>query len=293
VSLDHPIGLYDSGIGGLSVVREIFRQLPNSPVIYFGDTARVPYGPRPADEILAFNREIARGLVQAGARTLVIACNTSSAIALRILRKEFSVPIVGLIEPGAHAAVAALGDRTGGIAVIATEGTVMNGAYGRAIKALRPTTSVRELACPDLVPLVESGAWDGPDALAIVLRSLAPLLANPPSVLVLGCTHYPHLAPIISRLFGPAVTLVNPALGAAHEAARVHYASSGQRPSHRFMVSGHPESFYQLATKLLPGAIEQVEQVRFGAAASQPQAGLANVSHVSITPLKSAIGLTI
>jgi glutamate racemase len=269
VSLDHPIGLYDSGIGGLSVVREVFRQMPQTPVIYFGDTARVPYGPRLAAEILAFNREIAHGLVQAGARTLVIACNTSSAIALKALQAEISIPIIGLIEPGARAAVAALGDRPGGIAVIATEGTVKNGAYGRAIKAIAPRVAVRELACPDLVPLVESGCWEGPDALEVVARALGPLIKHPPAVLVLGCTHYPHLAPAIAALLGPAVTLVNPALGAVHEASRVHLVASGPRPSHRFLVSGHPEPFYQMATKLLPGMIEQVEQVRFSAPLTQ------------------------
>lgn len=260
-----PIGLYDSGVGGLSVVREVFRQLPAAPVLYYGDTARVPYGPRPAAEILAFNREIVRGLVNAGARSIVIACNTSCAVALQRLRAEFDVPIVGLIEPGAAAAVAAARGRSGGIGVIATEGTVRSGAYKRAIATLAPGLEVREHACPTLVPLVESGNWEGPTAEAVIGEALAPFLQRPPAALVLGCTHYPHLAQAITRQLGPDVVLVNPAAGSVAQAALLQPPASAEvpRPVHRFLVSGDPEPFYKLATRLFPGAIGQVEQVRF------------------------------
>jgi glutamate racemase len=259
--VQRPIGLYDSGIGGLSVVREVFQQLPGEAVLYFGDTARVPYGPRPADEIVAFNREIVQILVRGGAKLIVIACNTSSALALPVVREECPVPVVGLIEPGARAAVAAAGNRPGGIGVIATEGTVRSGAYGRAIAALSPLIPVREVACPALVPLVESGTWQGPEAEATVRRMLAPFIAAPPAALVLGCTHYPLLAPMIASVLGPGVALVNPAALAVAEASAMLEHGPGDRPHHRFLVSGDPEPFFKLATGLFPGAVEQVEQV--------------------------------
>jgi glutamate racemase len=255
-----PLGLYDSGIGGLSVVREVFAQLPGEAVLYFGDTARVPYGPRPAEEIVAFNREIVRMLVAGGAKLIVIACNTSSALALDVVRAECPVPVVGLIEPGARAAVQAAGFRQGGVAVIATEGTVRSGAYGRAIRALSPGMAVRELACPAFVPLVEAGRWDGPEAEAAVREALAPLLAAPPAALVLGCTHYPHLAPVIARVLGPGVALVNPAAMAVAEAAALLSGAGTGKGPHRFLVSGDPEPFYKLAAGMLPGAVTQVEQ---------------------------------
>ncbi|HEY9722956.1 MAG TPA: glutamate racemase [Oscillatoriaceae cyanobacterium] len=251
-----PIGLYDSGIGGLSVVREVFRQLPGESVLYFGDTARVPYGPRPASEILAFNREIVGLLQAAGARLIVVACNTSSALALPSLVGELSVPIVGLIGPGAEAAVA----RGRRIGVIATEGTVRSGAYGKAIRALAPDAEVREVACPPLVPLVESGRWDGPEAEAVVRVCLAPFLADLPDCLVLGCTHYPLLAPLIQRVLGSRVALVDPAARAIEVAARLLGPRATGTPSHRFMVSGEPTPFYESAARLFPGVIASVEQ---------------------------------
>lgn len=253
-----PIGLYDSGIGGLSVVREVFRQLPGESVLYFGDTARVPYGPRPASEILAFNREIVGLLQAAGARLLVVACNTSSALALPQIQSEFDLPIVGLIGPGAEAAVA----RGRRIGVIATEGTVRSGAYGKAIRALAPDATVREVACAPLVPLVESGRWDGPEAEAIVRASLAPFLAEPPDCLVLGCTHYPLLASLIQRVLGPGVALVDPASRAVEAAARLLGPRATGTPAHRFLVSGEPTPFYELAARLFPGVIPAVEQAQ-------------------------------
>jgi glutamate racemase len=257
--MNRPVGLYDSGIGGLSVVREVFRQLPHESVLYFGDTARVPYGARSEAEIIAFNREIVDMLVAAGAKLLLIACNTSSAIALPLLRATCPVPIIGLIGPGAEAAHAA-GRRIG---VIATQGTVRNGAYGRALRELDAAHDVREVACPGLVPLVESGRWQGPEAEAVVAEAIAPFLADPPDALVLGCTHYPHLAPIIQAML-PGVTLVDPAarsVAAAAEALGDTRQLSLAPPTHRFLVSGDPEPFYQLASQLFPGAVAQVEQV--------------------------------
>ena len=258
-----PIALYDSGLGGLSVVREVFARLPGEAVTYFGDTARVPYGPRPAAEILAFNREILDLLVGAGAKLVVIACNTSSALALPALRADCPVPLIGLIDAGAEAAVAAA--RGGEIGVLATEATVRSGAYGRAVAALAPGARVRELACPTLVPLVESGAWTGEGARAIVAAALAPFVEAPPAALVLGCTHYPHLAPLIQALL-PGVALVDPAAGVVARAAAILSAQglrapADARPTHRFLVSGDPEPFGASARALLPGAVAQVHRV--------------------------------
>lgn len=255
-----PIGLYDSGIGGLSVVREVLSQLPHESVLYFGDTARVPYGPRSEEEIVAFNREIIAMQLRAGVKLILIACNTSSALALPVIQAECPVPILGLIRPGAEAAVAA-GRRVG---VIATEGTVRSGAYGRTMRRLQTGVSVQEVACPNLVPLIETGCWEGPEAEAVVREALAPFLAAAPDCLVLGCTHYPHLAPMIARLL-PEVTLVNPAaraVAAAAQALADHGMLASGQPTHRFQVSGDPLPFFKLATQLFPGVIEQVEQVQ-------------------------------
>lgn len=263
-----PIALYDSGLGGLTVVREVLARLPGESVTYFGDTARVPYGPRSAAEILAFNREILAILVAAGAKLVVIACNTSSALALPELRGECPVPLLGLIDAGAEAAVAAA--RGGEIGVIATQATVRSGAYGRAVAAIAGSAVVREVACPTLVPLVESGGWTGEAARAIVAEALAPFLAAPPAALVLGCTHYPHLAPLIRELL-PGVALVDPAAGVVARASAILAAQgllapTDARPSHRFLVSGDPEPFFNSARALLPGVVDQVQQVPLAAA---------------------------
>lgn len=258
--MNRPIGLYDSGIGGLSVVREVFRQLPHESVLYMGDTARVPYGSRSESEILAFNREIVDWLLETGAKAILIACNTSSAMALPMLRASCPVPVIGLIGPGAETALAA-GRRVG---VIATQGTVRSGAYGHAIRALDPGAEVREVACPGLVPLVESGRWDGPEAVAVVKEAIAPFLADPPDCLVLGCTHYPHLAPLIRALL-PGVTLVDPAARAVIATAQAlrmaGIEARGGQPSHRFFASGDPDHFHKLASRLFPGTIDRVEHV--------------------------------
>lgn len=258
-----PLALYDSGLGGLSVVRQVLARLPGESVVYFGDTARVPYGPRPAAEILAFNREILAILLAGGAKLAVIACNTSSAIALEALRPGCPVPLLGLIDAGAEAALTAA--RGGAIGVIATEATVRSGAYGRAVRDAAPNARVQEVACPGLVPLVERGAWSGPEAIATVAAALAPFQADPPAALILGCTHYPHLAPVIRALL-PGVALVDPAEGvvvrvAAILAAQGLAAPMGHRPSHRFLVSGDPEPFFHAARALLPGAVDGVQQV--------------------------------
>src|SRR6058998_1896375 len=204
-----PLGVFDSGIGGLTVARAVFERLPRESVIYFGDTARVPYGPKSPDTVRRYSGEILAYLLQRGVKAVVVACNTSTAHALGFLQERSSVPVVGVIEPGARAAVAAT--KTGTIGVIGTAGTIASGAYERAIKALRPDARVYSQPCPLFVPLVEEGWFEHPAAELIARDYLAPLQRAKVDVLVLGCTHYPLLKPLLARVMagGPDVKLVD------------------------------------------------------------------------------------
>lgn len=254
-----PIGLYDSGLGGLSVVREVFRQLPHEAVLYFGDTARVPYGGRSVEELIAFNHEILGILLERGAKAVLVACNTSSAVALESLDATCPVPILGLIEAGARAAVR-VGRRIG---IIATEATIASGAHARAIASIRPDAEVFPVACPRLVPLIESGDWASDRAAAVVIESLGPLLDAELDALVLGCTHYPILSPLIRGIVGPGVKLVDPAQEAVHALGEIlagHelLAEPGLTPDHTFLVSGNPEAFANNATRLFGSVAAEV-----------------------------------
>lgn len=246
-----PIGLYDSGLGGLSVARALAAALPHERFVYVGDTARVPYGGREPGAIRAFNDEIVRFLLAAGVKAIVIACNTSSALALEGLRAWCPVPIWGVIAPGAEAAAAVGAD----IGVVATEGTVRSEAYVRALLALRPEARVRQLAAPAWVPLIEGGAWSGPEARLAVAEALAPWAGDWPQALILGCTHYPFLAPVIRELVGPQVSLVDPAAAtvralAAGLAERGLLAPAPGGP-HRLFASADPEGFSRRAAALV------------------------------------------
>ncbi len=268
-----PIGLYDSGLGGLSVVREVFRQLPHEGVLYFGDTARVPYGGRSVEELIAFNREILDILLQRGAKAVLVACNTSSAVALDALDADCPVPILGLIEAGARAAVRC-GKRIG---IIATQATIASGAHARAIASIRPDAEVLPVACPRLVPMIEAGDWNSERAAAVVIESLAPLLDADLDALVLGCTHYPILAPLIQSIVGTGVKLVDPAQEAVRALGEIlagHelLTDPAPNPQHTFLVSGDPEAFAQNATRLFGSLAAAVEHhpVRSLAESSQP-----------------------
>lgn len=256
-----PIGLYDSGIGGLTVAREVFAQLPSENVVYFGDTARVPYGCRQPAELIAFNREIMQFLLQQRVKLVLVACNTSCAVALGALRAEFPVPIIGLIDAGAQAAV----EKGRRIGVIATEATIKSRAYERSIQQLAPDRETIGLACPTLVPLVESGRWQGKEALETVAEALRPLQNLKLDALVLGCTHFPHLAPLISAILGPRVKLVDPAQQAVvnvHRYLANHNLLNNQKKQNRFCVSGDPASFESLANRLFAGTVGRVEAVK-------------------------------
>lgn len=224
------IGVFDSGVGGLTVVRSLTERLPKEEIVYLGDTARVPYGSKSAETVARYSRNAARFLVGEGVKMIVVACNTASAFALDVLRAELALPVLGAVEPGARAAVAAT--RSGRVGVIGTLGTVRSGSYARAIAALDAGVHVTAHACPLLVPLAEEGWLDDDVAAAVARRYLAALAVDAPEidVLVLGCTHYPLLRPLLARVaeevFGHAVTLVDSAQAMA-EVARAELERLG------------------------------------------------------------------
>src|SRR5688572_27764858 len=202
-----PIGIFDSGIGGLTVARAIYERLPGESTIYFGDTARVPYGPKSPDTVRRYSLEILRWLLDQGVKAVVIACNTSTAHALDALQAESPVPVIGVIEPGARAAAAA--SRGGPVGVIGTAGTIASNAYAKAIRRARPNARVEQRACPLFVPLVEEGWFEHPAAELIAREYLGPLHDAGVDALVLGCTHYPLLKPLLQRVMGAGVRLID------------------------------------------------------------------------------------
>ena len=260
-----PLGVFDSGIGGLTVARALFERLPREAVIYFGDTARVPYGPKSPDTVRRYSGEILSFLLSRGVKAVVVACNTSTAHALAYLRERSPVPVVGVIEPGARAAAAAT--RSGIIGVIGTAGTIASGAYERAIKALRPDARVYSQPCPLFVPLVEEGWFDHPAAELIAREYLAPLQRARVDVLVLGCTHYPLLKPLLARVMGGGtdVKLVDSAeetaTAVAQELARLGLESNGSNHDHRFVVSDDEPHFRKVGARFLGEKLKQVEVV--------------------------------
>src|SRR4051812_11279781 len=262
MSQESPIGVFDSGIGGLTVAHEVIRQLPHESIVYFGDTARVPYGPKSPDTVRRYSREIAAFLRDQGVKGIVIACNTATAHALETLRSEMDMPVIGVVEPGARAAVAAT--RQGHIGVIGTAGTIKSGAYERAIRALDPNVMVTPRACPLFVPLVEEG-WIDHEATRLVAREyLEPMLEAEIDTLVLGCTHYPLLKPLLREVLGPSVRLIDSAEETAAETARTlageHLSAlADAEPTYRFVASDDPLQFLQLGQRFLGGTMEGVE----------------------------------
>ena len=264
-----PIGVFDSGIGGLTVVRAIYEHLPSESTIYFGDTARVPYGPKSPDTVRRYSLEILRWLLSQGVKAVVIACNTSTAHALEALRAVSSVPVVGVIQPGAVAAVKAT--RGGSIGVIGTAGTIASNAYARAIHGLVPGATVVQQPCPLFVPLVEEGWFEHPATRLAAEEYLAPLRARGVGTLVLGCTHYPLLKGLLADVMGPDVALIDSAEETASAVARALReqgleAAAGLAPEHRFAVSDDPERFLAVGARFLGGRLETAEVVTLGTA---------------------------
>jgi glutamate racemase len=264
-----PIGIFDSGMGGLTVMRALIARLPHENFIYLGDTARLPYGAKSADTVTRYAVQAARVLMRRGVKLVVVACNTASAVALPSLAKALApTSVVGVVEPGANAAAAAAAG--GMIAVIATEGTVRGGAYARAIHARAPDISVIQQACPLFVALAEEGLVEGPIAEPAAEHYLAPLFAGiAPSVLVLGCTHFPVLAPTLSKVIaamGRSVTLVDSAITTAEAVAQLLADKGLARtvPSpepHVFLATDAPERFARIGEIFLGYAPKDVEFV--------------------------------
>jgi len=257
-----PIGVFDSGIGGLTVVRELMHQLPHESLLYFGDTARVPYGNKSPETVRRFSREILDFLVSRDVKLVVVACNTVSAHALDDLKDVAPVPVEGVVEPGARAAVAA--SRSGRIGVIGTAGTVASGAYKRAIEALAASAEITSHACPLFVPLVEEGWLDHPATRLIAEEYLAPLRAHDIDTLVLGCTHYPLLKPLLSSILGPSIRLIDSAEQTAAAVSRELAASTLHAPESQkghvhFVVSDAPQQFEKVGRRFLGERVKDVE----------------------------------
>jgi len=257
-----PIGVFDSGIGGLTVVRELMRQLPHESLIYFGDTARVPYGNKSPETVRRYSGEILEFLLSRDVKLVVVACNTASAHALAHLREASPVEVEGVIEPGARAAVGA--SRGGRIGVIGTAGTVASGAYVRAIEAANGKAQVTSQACPLFVPLVEEGWLDHGATRLIAEEYLAPLRARDIDTLVLGCTHYPLLKPLLGALLGPSVRLIDSAeetaAAVSRELARSTLHAPATATAHvHFVVSDDVKRFVTVGRMFLGERVKDVE----------------------------------
>ncbi|MFC5703816.1 glutamate racemase [Cohnella faecalis] len=256
--MQRAIAVLDSGVGGLTVVKEVMRQLPREKIIYFGDTARAPYGPRAAEEVLAFTREIVDYLSQYKPKMIVIACNTATAVALQDIRARVRIPVIGVINPGARAAIGK--SKTGKIGVIGTDGTIKSRAYDHALRCLSPRVEIVSLACPKLVPLVEDGDFHSEETRSIVVESLEALRGVPMDCLILGCTHYPFLSEMISSYMGESVHLISSADETAREISTILHennqlAGRDERPIHQFFCSGEPRKFQEIAQAWLGAQI--------------------------------------
>jgi glutamate racemase len=267
VTADAPIGILDSGVGGLTVARAVLDQLPNEPLIYLGDTAHGPYGPKPIAEVRSLALDVMDSLVEQGVKLLVIACNSASAAVLRDARERYSVPVVEVIQPAVRRAVAAT--RTGRVGVIGTRATITSRAYDDAFAAA-PQLRLAAQACPRFVEFVEAGVTAGPELLAAAHEYLDPVRTADVDTLVLGCTHYPLLTGVISYVMGESVTLVSSAEETAKDVYRVLAAEGLMRnpwlpaPEHRFLATGPAEPFRRLARRFLGPEVADVESVTAG-----------------------------
>jgi len=263
------IGIFDSGVGGITVLRELYRHLPAESVLYFADTARLPYGTRSQAEIVQFAREILHWMVAQHVKIAIMACNTCSALALEVVRHEFDIPILSPIAPASQAAVA----QGGRIGTIATPATAASNAYKRAIHAIDSSASVWQVGCPEFVPLVEQNRITDPYAYRIAQQYLAPLQARGINTLIYGCTHYPHLAPVLQAILAPQVRTIDPAHHvvalAERELAQRNLKSTHPAQPTRFCVSGSPQQFAQLSRQWL-GCTPQVERVDLAATRPVP-----------------------
>ncbi|MGE6259598.1 glutamate racemase [Heyndrickxia sporothermodurans] len=262
--MNQPIGIIDSGVGGLTVVKEVFKQLPNESIIYVGDTARCPYGPRPVDEVKAFTWQMTRFLLKRNIKMLVIACNTATAVVLDEIRSELKIPVLGVIYPGARAALKATSKFK--IGVLGTIGTIKSGAYEKALKSINRKISVTSLACPKFVPLVESGEYKSAIAKKVVAESLISIQKSEIDTLILGCTHYPLLEGTIKNVMGKNVQVISSGDETAREISTILYFhhimnNDDATPKHHYFTTGSSSIFSKIASSWLEKDITEVETI--------------------------------
>ena len=261
-----PIGVFDSGVGGLTVAREIMRQIPNERIVYFGDTARVPYGSKSKETVTKYSRQIIRFLQTENVKAIVIACNTASAFALDTMQKEFDLPIIGVVKPGAK--MAAQTTKNGKVGLIGTEGTIRSGVYAEFIKSFKPDVEVIGKACPLFVPLVEEGWLKDSVTFEVAGRYLRELMEQDIDTLILGCTHYPLLRSTLREIVGEKVTLVNPAYETARELKQLlaekgltNIQSQEEARKYQYNVSDQAEKFMRFADSILPFDVNTTKKI--------------------------------
>lgn len=262
-----PIGVFDSGVGGLTVAREIMRQIPNERIVYFGDTARLPYGSKSKDNIIKYSRQIIRFLQTENVKAIVVACNTASALALDEMQQEFDLPIIGVVKPGAK--VAAETTKNKRIGLIGTDSNIRSGVYTKHIKSLRPDVCVFEKACPLFVPLVEEGWLHDSITEQVAERYLSGLKEKEIDTLIMGCTHYPLIRSTLGKIMGDNVNLVNPAYETAIELKNLlnrdnlanRCVIDSPSSMYRFYVSDAEEKFKEFANSILPFDITMTKQI--------------------------------
>ncbi|HOQ09481.1 MAG TPA: glutamate racemase [Syntrophomonadaceae bacterium] len=259
-----PVGVLDSGVGGLTVVKTMLAELPNEDFIYFGDTAHLPYGNKTPEQLMTYARSIMAFFGRFPVKAVVVACGTHSSVTLQHIINDYPVPMLGVVKGAARSAVAATSN--GRIGVVATQATVNSGTFTREIKALCSDCTVVEMACPKFVPLVEAGKLDDSDTRGAVKEYIGPLMDQGIDTLVLGCTHYPFLAPVIAEFTGSQVTLVDPSHATVDELKQVLLNRAlarevNENPQRQFYVSGNQESFFTVGKLLIGDVIQKVEQV--------------------------------
>ncbi|MDD5108150.1 MAG: glutamate racemase [Candidatus Omnitrophica bacterium] len=257
------IGVFDSGVGGLTVAREIIRQLPNENIVYFGDTARVPYGIKSPQTVIRFSIENILFLLKQDVKLICVACNTASSFALPVIKNHFRAPIIGVITPGVREAVYASQNKR--IGVIGTKGTIKSRTYEIEIKQLDPKAKVTVVACPLFVPFVEEGWLSGEVVLSVAKEYLKPLREAGVDTVILGCTHYPLLKPVIQEILGKNVTLIDSAKQVAFEVKKIlaseDMLNRGKGGKHKFYVSDNPEWFSSLAQRFMGRKLTNVKKV--------------------------------
>jgi len=261
---ERPVGVFDSGVGGLTVVSELLRVLPREDIVYFGDTAHLPYGSKSKEAVIRFSLDIANFLKKEKVKIIVVACNTASSFALSSLRENMELPVIGVIEPGAQAAIDTT--RNFRIGVIGTEGTINSRAFEGALKRIDKNVKVFSQACPLFVPLVEEGWLDEPETLQIAKKYLSPLRDKGIDTLILGCTHYPLLKGLLSRIMEKKVSLIDTAEATAKAVERSLseknlLTKANRKAVYKFFVSDDPEKFLQVGRRFLGKNMDKAERV--------------------------------